>query len=161
MSKVAKILEMHQKHPSLGSRALAEKMGRGFSTKYVTNVLSDFRRGKTAGGSGSTVKKRRPTRAMNRAQFMSKYDEDTRVREAVKMGIATLCEDGPAEDDEIVEDAEFRMERCGGVATGRWRYITDEPEFKPYRFESGGKRFWTTPRTKKWALANVSKAKDV
>jgi len=100
---------------------------------------------------------------MNREQFMTKYDIRTRQEAAIKEGVKRLKEmanDRP-EDDPILGDQEFKQECCGGVLSQGFRSVAEQREFLQYQFKVGEKVFWTTPRTKKWALANVSRARDL
>lgn len=102
-----------------------------------------------------------PKGAMTRKSFLSKYDEDTKVRESVKRGLVILLDSPGAESDHIVKDVEFRMEYCQCNHAVGWKTITQEPQFRKYQFRSGQDIFWTAPRTKEWALANVSKAREL
>ena len=86
---------------------------------------------------------------LSREQFAASFDNDTRVRNALRVGVASL------NDDSIIEDAEFRVERCKRAPTNGWRKISEEPEFAPYRFTTRGRVFWGSVETKQWALENV------
>ena len=98
---------------------------------------------------------------MTRQQFLSKYDVNTKSREAIRRGLETLIEKENPNEDDILEDAQFRTERCGDPNAAGWRGIASEPEFLRFQFKVGEKVFWTTPRTRQWALESVSKAREV
>ena len=98
---------------------------------------------------------------LSRSQLRDKFDANTKARNAIRRGLGTLIEAENPEDDPILDEAQFRSERCGDINTIGFRRIADEPEFVKYQFLVGGKVFWTTPRTKIWALENVSRARDL
>lgn len=98
---------------------------------------------------------------ISRSQLKDKFDANTRNRNAIRRGLQTISESENPEDDPILDEAQFRSERCGDLNTIGFRRIADEPEFLDYQFKVGDKVFWTTPRTKQWALGNVSRAKDL
>ena len=88
-------------------------------------------------------------KGLSREQFAASFDNDTRIRNALRAGLITLT------DNSIIEDAEFRAEGCRHAPSSGWRRISEEPEFSDYRFTAKGHIFWGTPATKKWALENV------
>jgi len=98
---------------------------------------------------------------ISRSQLKDKFDSNTKARNAIRRGLETLVEMENPEDDPILDEAQFRSERCGDVNTVGFRRIADEPEFIKYQFRVGDKIFWTTLRTKQWALENVSRARDI
>jgi len=98
---------------------------------------------------------------MTRGQFAAQYDCNTKIRDAIQRGIQQLMRSENPEDDMILKDTEFRAELCGNVAAMGWRQIAGEQEFLKYQFRSRQDIFWTTPRTKKWALENVSNAREL
>ena len=100
-------------------------------------------------------------RPMNRAQFLSKYDINTKTREAIRRGINTLTEQEIPEQDEILEDSDFRLERCGDASLAVYRKIANEQEFKELQFGIGDKIFWATKRQRNWAIENVPRAKEI
>ena len=97
---------------------------------------------------GTSVAFKMKPGAMTRSEFKSKFDHDTRTREAIKRGINTIM--GP---DEIVDDASFRS-RCGAGTPG-WRLVASEQQFRKYQWQTNGKVFWGHPTTKAWALREV------
>jgi len=100
-------------------------------------------------------------KAMNRADFLSKYDLNTKTREAIRRGIKTIHEQENSEEDELLEDSEFRLDRCGDASVSAFRRIANEPEFRDYQFSVGDRIFWTTARQKQWAIESVPRAKEV
>ena len=102
-----------------------------------------------------------PKKAMNRADFMAKHDTATKTRLAIQKAASTLIESEDPNEDPILEDAEFRLERCIGANTAIFRRVAEEPEFRQFQFRQGDKIFWTTPRTKRWAIEEVSKAREL
>jgi hypothetical protein len=92
-------------------------------------------------------------RGLSRSQFAAAFDNDTRCRLALRSGVVTLTD-----DEEIIDDAQFRTERCKHAPTSGWRRISEEAEFAKFRFSARGKIFWSTQTTKRWALANVEGA---
>lgn len=98
--------------------------------------------------------------SMNRSAFLAKYDDNTRIRNAIKKGLATLAKP-KAEDDDIIEEIKFRIERCNCSNAIGFRPIAQEPEFTKHQFRVADKIFWTTTRNKEWALRNVTKAREV
>lgn len=89
-------------------------------------------------------------------EFCEHFDENSKIRSAIRKGVLTLTD-----DDEILEDARFRQNRCDNPPVSGWRRIAEEQEFTKYQFRAGNKIWWTTPKTKEWALINVSKARDL
>ena len=148
----------------------------GLSQDQVDKIVELSAQGKrhaevaeVVGCSASTVSynlKRlgKPTRSstpkgkgLSRESFREKFDQDTRLREAIRRGVATLTN-----DEEILRESDFRSDRCESVPTAGFRQVAAEDEFRKYRFTTGSDEFhWTTPATKQWALKNVSKARDV
>ena len=90
---------------------------------------------------------------MTRADFVAAFDTDTRIRTSLRLGLATLID-----NEQIIEDAEFRTERCRRAPSSGWRKISDEPEFAKHRFNVKGRYFWATIATVRWALNNVEGA---
>jgi len=115
--------------------------------------------GKTNGKNGHTSPRpprlipRKGRTSMTRSAFAALYDNETRTRNSIHAGVATLVD-----DDEIIDDAHFRTERCKHGSVNGWRVISEDPAFLKYRFQVRGKVFWTTPKTKTWALANIEGA---
>jgi len=101
------------------------------------------------------------SKSMNRSGFLSKYDVNTRTREALRRGIKTLKEAEDPADDEILEDPSFRQERCDDVSLQAYRAVANEDEFIRYQFRIGDKVMWTTPRQRQWAIDNVTKARPL
>lgn len=99
-------------------------------------------------------------KCMKRRDFLSKYDENTIIREAIDKGLSTLKGSNP-DDDDILENVEFRMNRCECTHAVGFQAIAQEPQYRRHQFKQGQKIFWTTERTKKWALENVSRAREV
>jgi hypothetical protein len=126
----------------------------GVTDAYIDAARSDL---PDLPQSGETDKRevRRPkkTGAMSRAEFAAKYDNDTRLRVAIRGGVASLTD-----ADEILEDSVFRTQRCGNVHCNRFRQVAEEPEFRKYQLSKGGKSFWSHPSGVKWALENVEGA---
>ena len=129
-----------------GSQRKAAKALGFKSRKPITNALKRVE-------TPSNPRTRR-SKGLSRAQFAATYDGDTRTRTFVETAVQTLTD-----DEVILDDAQFRVERCHKASTGNWRTITSEPAFTKYRFEVKGKVFWTSPTTKKWALENIEGAK--
>lgn len=98
---------------------------------------------------------------MNRSEFMAKHDPATKTRLAIQRGILTLVEAELSDEDPILENTEFRLDRCIGVNIQLFRSVADEPEFRDNQFRQGDKIFWTTKRTKRWALEHVSRAREL
>lgn len=98
--------------------------------------------------------------SMNRTAFLAKYDDNTRIRNAIKKGLPTLT-GAKAEDDDILEEVKFRLERCDCPNAVGFRPIAEEPEFAKHQFRVGDKIFWTTMRTREWALQSVTRAREV
>lgn len=101
---------------------------------------------------------------MTRSSFMKEFDDTARIREVVRSATKTLTSNfnsSTPEDDVILSEFEFRVDWCGNVPAPRFGRVAREEEFSKYRFRSKGKIFWTTPRTKKWALENVSSAREL
>jgi hypothetical protein len=98
---------------------------------------------------------RRGKSGVSRDNFQAMFDADTAVRQAIRSGVATLG------NDELLNDSQFRRERCNGATQLRWRQIADEPEFASHQFRCGGKVWWATRATVKWALKHVNKAKEL
>ena len=107
------------------------------------------------------IPQKKPAASMTRSQFLSKFDINTKTREALRRGVATLTESDNSEDDEILEDSEFRLDRCHDVSLQVYRKIANEPEFKNYQFRMGDRILWTTPRQHIWAIENVTKAQEL
>lgn len=108
-----------------------------------------------------SVKRKKSSSGMNRTQLLEKFDINTKLRSAIRKGIATLTEEPNPEEDGTIEDIEFRMERCESHNAIGFRKIAEEPEFHKYQFKISDKVFWTTPRNKKWALENIRTARDI
>jgi len=104
---------------------------------------------------------KKSTSSMNRSQFLSKYDTSTKTRDAIRRAVSTLIEEDDPEKDQIVEDVDFRMNRCDNVSIQFYRQTANEPEFEKYQFRMGDKIFWTTPRQVQWAVENVPKARPL
>ena len=100
-------------------------------------------------------------KSMNRVQFLSRYDINTKTRDAIRQGVQTLKESEMPEEDEILEDADFRLDRCGNVNLQVYRKIANETEFSKFQFNVADKVFWTTIRQRNWAIENVPRAKEV
>jgi hypothetical protein len=100
---------------------------------------------------------------LTRSELMSKYDDSTRAREAIRSGIERFLKNLPAtaEEDAIIEESRFKSDFCDNVVSPAFKVVASESEFKKYRFRIGDKIFWTTPRTKGWAILNISKAREV
>ena len=94
-------------------------------------------------------------------QLKSKHDTNTRVRESIRRGLKTIVEQDDPREDEIVEEARFRSERCGDTVITGFRGIAEEAEFIDHQFRIGDKFFWTTKRMKPIALQEISKARDL
>lgn len=124
----------------------------GFSRGRVLDVFNNVERRKILDSHKGGI---------SRAQLRDKFDLNTRIRNAIKRGLATLVEAEDPEDDPILDEGQFRSERCGDMNVTGFRRIAEEPEFLAHQFRVGEKIFWTTPRTKQWALENVSRARDV
>lgn len=98
---------------------------------------------------------------MTRSAFLSRFDDDVRIREAIRAGVKSLVTVTKPDDDIILAENDFRLERCGSVPPTLFGRVAREEEFRKYRFRSKGRVFWTTPRTKKWALEHVSSAREL
>ena len=107
------------------------------------------------------LKNRSEGRSMNRSEFMAKHDPATKTRLAIQKGILTLVEAENPDEDPILENTEFRLDRCTGVNVQLFRSVADEPQFRDNQFRQGDKIFWTTKRTKRWALEHVSRAREL
>jgi len=120
------------------------------------SVASRLRELEARDGRGGTAKKKTSRgRSMSRQAFLSQFDEDTRARESIRTGLASLL------DDELLRDSEFRTDRCEYSNATNWRRITEEDEFLPFQFRCDNKVWWATKATVQWALKNVARAKGM
>lgn len=126
---------------------------KGASQRYACKIIRKYF------GPIAVPKTAKPN-GMKRGEFLNKFDDNTRTRNAIKTGLVTLAGETPEEDD-ILEDARFRLERCDNAVAAGFRSIAEEPEFAKYQFKVGSKVFWSTERTRNWALQNVSRARGV
>jgi len=150
-----------QRHPDWDncrvSKAIIERLGvRAGDVNAVREELGMEVPTSTPGPKPNTVTKRRKDHVLSRSQFAAQFDRDTRLRTAILKGIATLDD-----EDEILNEATFRVDRCGSPPSGGWRDVAAEPQFKQYQFIAGGQVHWAHPSTKKWALAAVQGARDI
>jgi hypothetical protein len=136
-----------------GSQRAAAKALGFKSHKPISSALKRAQPAESTPTSAPTKRVRR-SKGLSRAQFAATFDNDTRIRTFVVAAVKSLTN-----EDEILEDSQFRVERCQKASLTGWRTITAEPEFAQYRFEVKNKIFWTTPTTRKWALENVEGAK--
>lgn len=137
--------------PKTVAQRLNTACNRGLASKR--DLLTAPKKGLIEGG----------TCAMTREQFMTKYDIRTRQEAAIREGLKRLTDMAGKnpEDDPIFGDQEFRNECCGGVLSQGFRTVAEQKEFIKYQFKVSEKVFWTLPRSKRWALENVSKARDM
>jgi len=149
-----KLTATHEAHPEWGGIRLAK------AARCQKHHADTFLR-TSRGGSRPSKATTKKGGAMNRAGLQKKYDHNTKTRESIRAGIATLKEADNPDEDDILDDVTFRTERCDNPNTNGYRQIADESEFRRNQFLIGDRLHWTTPRTKKWALVNVSRARDV
>jgi hypothetical protein len=147
-----KAMDALAKYGSKAAAARALNMDRNaFRWALGDRAPSEMSKGeKAAAGGAVSSAPHRSASGMSRGQFAAVFDADTRTRLALRAGIRTLTN-----EDEIVDDMQFRTERCRRASTARWKKISEEREFAAYRFTVGGKAFWSTPATKRWAISNV------
>jgi len=136
----------------------------GVSKKSISEVIPAIWPGSYhTQNSKKVVRNGSPTKrhgkGMNRTQLLERYDVNTKLRNALQSGVATLIEQANPEDDESLEDVEFRMDRCQSNNVAGWRTIAAEPEFAKYQFRISDKIFWTTPRNVEWAIENIRTAR--
>lgn len=116
-------------------------------------VLAKLKQVIPAGSSSSAKPKRMPGAKFTRDTFMAQFDDETATRNSIRAGLDKLT------DDDILSDVDFKR-MCAAPANG-WRQIADEDEFVPYQFRCSGKIWWTTKATKKWALREIRKSKEL
>lgn len=166
MEKLYKrVIACKKKHPDWGKIRVAEELGTTKS-KVETRFKWMQRDGEwpsavpvPSSTSKSSKKNRRGT--ISRRALQAKYDHNTKIREGIRAGVRTLVNADEPEDDDVIADSDFRRERCGNVPTNGYRTIANEDEFRDYQFLVRGTVYWTTRRTKKWALNNISTAREV
>jgi len=122
----------------------------GYSSDY-----QKFRVYFNSSRSSAKLKKSSLGAGLSRGEFLSKYDVETRMRECISKGIAQLIN-----DNQIYDESEFRTQLCDSAPTNGFNQVASEPAFAKYRWMIKGKRFWSTPATKEWALTNVSGARE-
>lgn len=155
-----KMKRLIAKEPNLNMKALAKKLNVPYGKVRRRMKWYQKEKGATRPKGGKVSKKNKPG-VFDRSSLKSKYDHNTRIREGIREGLKTLTEDCDPEEDPIFDDAEFRTQKCDNAPTNGWRQIANEAEFQDYQFYIKNKVFWTTPRTKQWALDNISKARDL
>ena len=136
----------------------------GVSKKSISEIIfpiwpSDYRSRQKKIAARKPSSPKLHGKGMNREQLLEKYDINTRLRNALQDGVATIVEQPNPVDDETIEDVEFRMERCQSSNVAGWRTIVAEPEFAQYQFRIGDKTFWTTPRNVEWAIEHIRTAR--
>jgi hypothetical protein len=133
-----------KKHGGIAAAAAAYGCNRSTVSRVINGHRSDF-----------CAKGRAKGRSFSRDEFAASFDNDTRTRLALRGGVASL-----EDDDEILEDADFRASRCRQAHATSWRRIGEESEFAKHRFIVKGKVFWSTVATRKWALQTVEGATE-
>lgn len=101
---------------------------------------------------------------LTRSEFKAQHDARTRTYDSIKDAVERLLQrekELPEDKDSPIDDYHFRTEWCLGAAHTLFRQIASSLEFKKHQFCIGTKVFWATPRTKAWALKEITKARDV
>lgn len=161
MEKLYKrVLACKKKHPDWGRQRIADEIG-STRSKVETRLKWMRERGDDPAPASASKPSKKRSSTMNRRSLQAKYDHNTKIREGIRAGVRTLVNADEPEDDDVIADSDFRRDRCGNVPTSGYRQIANEDEFRSYQFAVRGKVYWTTKRTKKWALQNISTARDI
>ena len=156
MLKEAAVERCLRRHPDWNNRRIAKSItGVSYDLINQHRVRLGLKPQPSAPrGPSTTLKNGR--HVLSRSQFTAQYDRDTRLRLAIEKGVATLTN-----LDEIINDATFRVERCGNPPSAGWRQIAEEAQFKQYQFQAGGQTHWAHPDTKEWAITHVQGAHEI